>query len=67
MSEMLLKPVVIESVEVTKRLSYYPQQSKEYYDRTAKPLLKLKKGDVIRSADVKGKYTKKGTVISETI
>ena len=66
MSDMLFKPVVIEPVEVTTRLSYYRQQSKEYYDRTAKPLSKLQKGDVIRSADVKGKYTKKGTVISET-
>ena len=53
MSDMLLKPVVIEPVEVTKRLSHYQQQSKEYYDRAAEPLSKLRKGDVIRSTDVK--------------
>ncbi|CAB3986058.1 Hypothetical predicted protein [Paramuricea clavata] len=65
-SDTLLKPSVIEPSEVTKRLSHYRQQSKKYYDRTAKPLPNLQKGDVVRVTDIKGKYMKKGTVISET-
>ena len=65
-SNALLKPSVIEPSEVTNRLSHYRQQSKKYYDRTAKPLPRLQKGDVVRATDIKGKYTKKGTVISET-
>ncbi|CAB4034804.1 Transposon Ty3-G Gag-Pol poly, partial [Paramuricea clavata] len=65
-SDTLLKPSVIEPSEVTKRLSHYRQQSKKYYDRTAKPLPNLQKGDVVRVTDIKGKYMKKGTVINET-
>ncbi|CAB4017861.1 Hypothetical predicted protein [Paramuricea clavata] len=65
-SDTLLKPSVIEPSEVTKRLSHYRQQSKKYYDRTAKLLPNLQKGDVVRVTDIKGKYMKNGTVISET-
>jgi hypothetical protein len=56
-SDTLLKPSVIEPSEVTKRLSHHRQQSKKYYDRKAKPLPNLQKGDVVRVTDIKGKYT----------
>ena len=66
MSTTLIKPRVINPSTVTKRLNYYRQQDKKFYDLTAKPLSQLEKGDAIRFPDKSGKFMRKGTIISES-
>ena len=67
MSTTLIKPRVINPSTVTKRLNYYRQQDKKFYDLTAKPLSQLEKGDsVIRFPDKSGKFMQKVTIISES-